>query len=89
MTRKFHSPAPAEVPASSIEGVRCQKTVCKLEMTWSTAQADVYTMAYQTVRERFGNDVGVQPSGSGNYDDEMKLDLYVPRKGYTLADLAQ
>lgn len=79
----------AQVPSSAIHAARCQKTVCKLDLVWSAEYADAYLMAYETVRQRFGNDVGVQPAGSGNYDDEMRLDLYVPRQGYTLADLSR
>ena len=75
------------MPASALGDVRCQKTVCKLEMTWTSEASDVYMMAFQRVREYFSADLGMQPEGAGNYDDEMKLDLYIPRKGYTLADL--
>jgi hypothetical protein len=77
----------AEVPMDTIKSARCQKTVCRLEVVWKPEDSTVYATALQSVRGEFGADMGVKNLGPGENDGEQRIDVYVPRQGYTLADL--
>lgn len=81
--------AGAEVPSETIKSARCQKTVCRLELIWKPADSTAYQTAFTGVRNEFGTDMGVQNLGPGENEGEQRIDLYVPRQGYTLADLAK
>jgi hypothetical protein len=79
----------AAVPIETIKTARCQKTVCRLEVVWKAEDAHAYAAAYKAVREEFGDDLGVHNLGAGEAEGEQRIDLYVPRRGYTLADLSR
>jgi hypothetical protein len=79
----------SQVPIETIKTARCQKTVCKLELSWKAADAAAYTSAYQAVRKEFGDELGVAPMGPGENEGEQRIDMYVPRQGYTIADLSR
>lgn len=79
--------AGAEVPLDTIKSARCQKTVCRLELLWKPEDSTAYSAALTSVRGEFGADLGVKNLGPGENEGEQRIDLYVPRQGYTLADL--
>jgi hypothetical protein len=79
----------ADMPANIIESMHCQKTVCRIEMSWNQEFLESYVKAHQSMRETFGTDIGVTPLEAGSDAETEHLAVYVPREGYTLADLKQ
>ena len=76
------------VPADLLRAASCRKAVCRVELRWSTAHATAYVSAYEAI-QKLGGEVGVEPVGSPSEQGEQQVDLYLTRKGYTLADLSR
>lgn len=77
----------AQMPADVIESTHCQKTVCRIELSWNQEFHEAYTKAYDNLRDTFGANIGVAPLDT--QADVERVAMYVPREGYTLADLQQ
>ena len=80
----------ADVPAEMLQNASCRKAVCRLQLRWTRERAAAYVSVYQSLHQEFGPEVGVDPIGELDSDDgHQQVDLYVARKGYTVADLAK
>lgn len=91
--------AHVEAPEGSLESAECRKRVCRVEMAWDQEHATLYTDVYGAIREEFGTEVGVEPvvaapAAAEEGDQEgakqvQKVVLYLPRKGYSVADISE
>jgi hypothetical protein len=79
-----------DVPAEMLQNASCRKAVCRLQLRWTRERAEAYVSVYQSLHQEFGPEVGVEPIGEPDADDgHQQVDVYVARKGYTIADLAK
>jgi hypothetical protein len=78
-----------EVPNDLLHSASCRKAVCKVELRWTTAHAAAYVTAYEAAQKLLGGEVGVEPVGSLSDKGEQLVNLYLTRKGYTVADLTR
>jgi hypothetical protein len=78
-----------DVPADLLRGASCRKAVCRVELRWTTAHATAYVSAYESIQKLLGGEVGVEPVGEPSPQGEQQVNLYLTRKGYTLADLSR
>jgi hypothetical protein len=82
-----------EAPEGALESAECHKRVCRVELAWTQEQASVYADVYGAIREEFGMEVGVEPiintQAQEGEASVQKVVLYLPRKGYSVADLVE
>jgi hypothetical protein len=78
-----------DVPAEMLQNANCRKAVCRLQLRWTRERATAYVAVYQSLHQEFGPEVGVEPIGALDADGRQQVDIYVTRKGYTIADLAK
>lgn len=79
-----------DVPGEMLQNASCRKAVCRLQLRWTRDRAEAYVSVYQSLHQEFGPEVGVEPIGAPDADDgHQEVDVYVARKGYTVADLAK
>ncbi len=74
-----------EIAEDYIDAVKCQRTVCRLDLTWPAEDTELHMTLFNLVRQEFGFETGFEPR---EQDDEHKsFAIYVLRKGYTVKDL--
>jgi hypothetical protein len=79
-----------DVPIEMLQNASCRKAVCRLQLRWTRDRAEAYVSIYQSLHQEFGPEVGVEPIGQPDAEDgHQQVDVYVARKGYTVADLAK
>ena len=78
-----------EVPGDLLRSASCRKAVCRVELRWTTAHATAYVNAYEAAQQLLGGEVGVEPVGAPSDKGEQLVNLYLTRKGYTVADLSR
>jgi hypothetical protein len=78
-----------DVPADLLQSASCRKAVCRLELRWTVAHATAYVSVYETMHKEFGDELGVEPVGSPDDHGQLQVNLYLARKGYTVADLSK
>jgi len=78
-----------DIPESLFDKSTCQKTVCRVDYTWSQENAAPYLDTVEELHRAFGADFAVEPQAPANKEgeDAMAVHVYVMRKGYTVADL--
>ena len=79
----------ADVPAEMLQAATCRKAVCRVELHWTRERAPAFVSVFQTAKQSFGSAVGVLPVGTLDDKGQQQVDLYLSRKGYTVADLVQ
>jgi hypothetical protein len=79
----------AEVPAELLQSAACRHAVCKVELRWTADRAAAYVSFYEAVHKQFEGDVGVEPLGKPDDKGQELVNLYLTRKGYTVADLSK
>ena len=60
-----------------------------MELRWTSAHATAYVSAYEAIQKQLGGEIGVEPVGAPSEHGEQQVNLYLTRKGYTLADLSR
>lgn len=78
-----------DMPAELLQSASCRKAVCRLELRWTHERATAYVSLYETMHKDFGGEVGVEPLGAPDDKGQEQVNLYLARKGYTVADLAK
>lgn len=80
-----------DIPDSLFEKGTCQKTVCRVDVTWSQENAAPYLDTVEELHKAFGTDFAVEPLAPADKEgeDALAVHVYVMRKGYTLADLSK
>jgi len=78
-----------DMPEGLLQRASCRRAVCSLEVRWTRDHATQYVGAFQTLREQFGSEIGVEPVGAPDDEEQQLVHLYLLRKGYTAADLAK
>jgi hypothetical protein len=78
-----------DVPDGMLQRATCRRAVCSLEVRWTRDHATQYVGAFQALHEQFGSEIGVEPVGAPDDEDQQLVHLYLLRKGYTAADLAK
>lgn len=79
-----------DIPDTLFDKSACQKTVCRVEVTWSQENAAPFLDSVEELHKTFGNDFAVEPQAPADKEgeDALAVYVYVMRKGYTLADLS-
>jgi hypothetical protein len=78
-----------DVPAELLQSTACRNSVCKVELRWNADRAAAYVSFYEAAHKQLGGEVGVEPQGPPDDKGMARVDLYLARKGYTVADLAK
>lgn len=78
-----------ELPKEMLHQAACRKAVCRVEIVWSEELADSYALFEKAVLDTFGGELAVDPQGTPDEETKLQVNLYLPRKGYTVADLAR
>jgi len=88
--------AKVEAPDGALEAAECRQRVCRVEMAWDQEHATLYTEVYGAIRDEFGIEVGIEPivavtpeEGDEDGKHVQKVVMYLPRKGYSVADLSE
>lgn len=78
------------MPDSLLDKSACQKTVCRVDVTWSQENAAPYLDAVDELHKVFG-DYAIAPQAPADKEgeDALAVYVYVMRKGYTVADLSK
>lgn len=80
------------MPESLLDKSACQKTVCRVDVTWSQENAAPYLDAVDELHKVFGADYAIAPQAPADEEegeDALAVHVYVMRKGYTVADLSK
>jgi len=80
-----------DIPESLFDKSACQKTVCRVELTWSQENAAPFLDTVDELHKAFGTDFAVDPQAPAEKEgeDALAVHVYVMRKGYTVADLSK
>lgn len=78
-----------DMPETLLDKSACQKTVCRVDVTWSQENAAPYLDAVEELHRVFGADYAIAPQAPADKEgeDAQAIHVYVMRKGYTVADL--
>jgi len=78
-----------DMPEALLDKSACQKTVCRVDLTWSQENAAPYLDAVEELHRTFGADYAIAPQAPADKEgeDALAIHVYVMRKGYTVADL--
>jgi hypothetical protein len=78
-----------DMPEALLDKSACQKTVCRVDLTWSQENAAPYLDAVEELHKAFGTDYAIDPHAPADKEgeDALAIHVYVMRKGYTVADL--
>jgi hypothetical protein len=78
-----------EAPAEMLAGTSCRTAVCRIELRWTSADAEAFLGVHERLSREFG-DIGIQPIAPADSEsDSHQVDLYLARKGFTVSDLAK
>jgi hypothetical protein len=78
-----------EVPAEMLTAASCRTAVCRVELRWTSADAQAFLGVHEHLSHDFSN-IGIQPmSAADDEPDHHRVDLYLARKGFTVSDLAK
>lgn len=77
----------ADVPAEMLQSATCGKAVCRVEVRWTREHAPAFVSVFQAAKLGFGATLGILPVGTLDENGHQQVDLYLSRKGYTVADL--
>jgi hypothetical protein len=78
-----------EIPLELLQSATCRTAVCRLELRWTRERATAYVSLYETLHKDFQGEVGVEPVGAPDDKGQEQVNLYLARKGYTVADLTK
>lgn len=78
-----------DIPAELLQSASCRTAVCKLELRWTSERATAFVSLYETVHKDFQGELGVEPIGPPDDKGQEQVNLYLTRKGYTVADLTK
>lgn len=78
-----------DIPDGLLHAASCRKAVCRVELRWTKAGAAAYVSTYESAQKLLGGEVGVEPVGQPSDKGDLTVNLYLTRKGYTLADLSR
>lgn len=78
-----------DVPDALLDKSACQKTVCRVDVTWSQENAAPYLDAVEELHRTFGTDYAIAPQAPADKEgeDALAIHVYVMRKGYSVTDL--
>jgi len=78
-----------DMPDALLDKSACQKTVCRVDLTWSQENAAPYLDAVEELHKVFSTDYAIAPQAPADKEgeDALAIHVYVMRKGYTVADL--
>jgi len=78
-----------EVPAEMLTAASCRTAVCRIELRWTTADAEAFLGVHERLSHDF-SEIGIQPIPAAEDEpDQHRVDLYLARKGFTVSDLAK
>jgi hypothetical protein len=78
-----------EVPAEMLTAASCRTAVCRIELRWTTADAQAFLGVHERLSHDF-SEIGIQPIPAAEDEpDHHRVDLYLARKGFTVSDLAK
>jgi hypothetical protein len=80
-----------DIPESLFDKSACQKTVCRVELTWSQENAAPFLDTVDELHKAFATDFAVDPQAPADKEgeDALAVHVYVMRKGYTVGDVAK
>lgn len=78
-----------DIPVELLQSASCRTAVCRLELRWTRERAPAYVSLYETMHKDFQGEVGVEPLGAPDDKGQAQVNLYLARKGYTVADLTK
>jgi hypothetical protein len=78
-----------DMPETLLDKSACQKTVCRVDLTWSQENAAPYLDGVEELHRAFAADYAIAPQAPADKEgeDALAVHVYVMRKGYTVADL--
>lgn len=78
-----------EIPAEMLKNASCRRAVCRVKLNWSAETAPGFVALNQRIAPEFGPELAIAPIASHDGEDVREVDLYLLRKGFTVADLAK
>jgi hypothetical protein len=68
-----------DIPPQLVRSVSCVKSVCKLEMNWTSDERHGYMIAMMTLISHIGQQVAADPVGNDDGQAVHPIDVYVSR----------
>lgn len=78
-----------DVPAELLSEASCRSSVCRVDVKWTSEHATAYVGVYEASTRLSGAELGIEPVGEADEHGAQRVQLYVTRQGYTMADLAR
>lgn len=75
-----------DLPEDLVQSAACRQTVCRFEVRWPDSDSSGYRTFKDLITGRWGGTIGIDYPP--NSRQTRSLIVYVPRQGYTLADVA-
>ena len=75
------------LPAETFRSVTCRAGVCKIDMVWSKQFPLAHMALAMKLAEQMTSSIALEPAPEPDRRGDLRLELYVVRAGYTLADL--
>lgn len=71
----------SDVPAGLLKSVLCRKSVCKVETLWTPERAVGFMGTFMRLSPEFGPNLAIDPHGPFDPQQELPIDVYLPRLG--------
>jgi hypothetical protein len=81
--------AAKEMPADMLQAATCRRAVCRVQLHWTSEHAAAFLRVHQGIIQEFGTDLAISPLAEEEGEASRRVDLYLVRKGYTLADFGK
>jgi hypothetical protein len=69
----------SDVPAGLLKSVLCRKSVCKVETLWTPERAVGFMGAFMRLSPEFAPNLAIDPHGPVAPNEELSIDVYLPR----------
>jgi hypothetical protein len=71
----------SDIAPGLLKSVLCRKSVCKVEVVWTPDRAGAFMAAFTRLSAEFEPDIALDPHGPADAQEQLPVDVYLPRKG--------
>jgi hypothetical protein len=71
----------SDIAPGMLKSVLCRKSVCKVEVLWTPERAGSFMAAFTRLSAEFEPDLALDPHGTPVAQQELQVDVYLPRLG--------
>jgi hypothetical protein len=71
----------SDITPGLLKSVLCRKSVCKVEVLWTPERASAFMYAFTRLSADFEPNIALDPQGRAEGQQELQVDVYLPRSG--------